>query len=58
MGWALAEVGREVPLMSPECVLPYVKVQKNDNRDAEAIAEAATRPTMRFATWPALESCC
>jgi transposase len=27
---------------------PYVKVQKNDDRDAEAIAEAATRPTMRF----------
>ncbi len=27
---------------------PYVKTQKNDDRDAEAIAEAATRPTMRF----------
>ena len=27
---------------------PYVKAQKNDDRDAEAIAEAATRPTMRF----------
>jgi len=27
---------------------PYVKSQKNDDRDAEAIAEAATRPTMRF----------
>ena len=35
-------------LMSSEYVLPYVKAQKNDNRDAEAIAEAATRPTMRF----------
>jgi transposase len=34
--------------MSSEYVLPYVKAQKNDNRDAEAIAEAATRPTMRF----------
>jgi transposase len=34
--------------MSPEYVLPYVKAQKNDDRDAEAIAEAATRPTMRF----------
>jgi transposase len=34
--------------MSPEYVRPYVKAQKNDNRDAEAIAEAATRPTMRF----------
>jgi transposase len=34
--------------MSPEYVRPYVKAQKNDDRDAEAIAEAATRPTMRF----------
>jgi transposase len=34
--------------MSPEYVHPYVKAQKNDDRDAEAIAEAATRPTMRF----------
>jgi len=37
-----------VRLMSPEYVQPYVKAQKNDERDAEAIAEAATRPTMRF----------
>jgi transposase len=29
-------------------VQPYVKAQKTDDRDAEAIAEAATRPTMRF----------
>jgi transposase len=35
-------------LISPEYVRPYVKAQKNDDRDAEAIAEAATRPTMRF----------
>jgi transposase len=34
--------------MSPEYVRPYVKAHKNDERDAEAIAEAATRPTMRF----------
>ena len=34
--------------MSPEYVRPYVKAQKNDDRDAEGIAEAATRPTMRF----------
>ena len=34
--------------MSPEYVRPYVKSQKNDDRDADAIAEAATRPTMRF----------
>jgi transposase len=34
--------------MSPEYVRPDVKAQKNDDRDAEAIAEASTRPTMRF----------
>jgi transposase len=34
--------------MSPEYVRPYVKAHKNDDRDAEAIAEAASRPTMRF----------
>jgi transposase len=34
--------------MSPENVRPYVKAQKNDDRDAEGIAEAASRPTMRF----------
>ena len=34
--------------MSPEYVRPYVKARKNDDCDAEAIAEAATRPTMRF----------
>jgi transposase len=40
--------GHTVRLMSPEYVQPYVKAQKTDDRDAEAIAEAATRPTMRF----------
>jgi len=34
--------------MPPEYVKPYVKSHKNDDRDAEAIAEAASRPTMRF----------
>lgn len=48
MGRALSALGHEVRLMSPEYVRPYVKAQKNDDRDAEAIAEAATRPTMRF----------
>ncbi len=48
MGRALASQGHVVRLMSPEYVRPYVKAQKNDDRDAEAIAEAATRPTMRF----------
>lgn len=48
MGRAFAAQGHAVRLMSPEYVRPYVKAQKNDDRDAEAIAEAATRPTMRF----------
>jgi transposase len=46
--YQLKEQGYDVRLMSPEYVRPYVKAQKNDDRDAEAIAEAATRPTMRF----------
>ncbi len=48
LGRVLREQGHAVRLMSPEYVQPYVKAQKNDERDAEAIAEAATRPTMRF----------
>jgi len=48
LGRLLHHQGHQVRLMSPEYVRPYVKSQKNDDRDAEAIAEAATRPTMRF----------
>ena len=48
VGRVLRAQGHEVRLMSPEYVRPYVKSRKNDDRDAEAIAEAATRPTMRF----------
>jgi transposase len=48
LGRVLQVQGHQVRLMSPEYVRPYVKAQKNDDRDAEAIAEAATRPTMRF----------
>jgi transposase len=48
LGRLFSAYGHEVRLMSPEYVRPYVKAQKNDDRDAEAIAEAATRPTMRF----------
>ena len=40
--------GHEVKLMAPQFVTPYRKANKNDLRDAEAIAEAMTRPTMRF----------
>jgi len=48
LGRKFAARGLEVRLMSPEYVRPYVKAHKNDELDAEAIAEAATRPTMRF----------
>jgi transposase len=48
VGRAARAEGHQVRLMPPEYVRPYVKAQKNDDRDAEAIAEAATRPTMRF----------
>src|SRR2546421_4275761 len=40
--------GHEVKLMAPQFVKPYVKSNKNDSRDAEASAEAVTRPTRRF----------
>jgi transposase len=48
--WAreLEAVGHRVKLMPPAYVKPYVKRQKNDMADAEAICEAVTRPTMRF----------
>ncbi|MDO9641148.1 MAG: hypothetical protein Q7J44_21685 [Pseudotabrizicola sp.] len=42
------QFGHEPRLMSPLYVRPYVNVHKNDDRDAEGIAEAATRPTMSF----------
>lgn len=48
LGRVFEAQGHAVRLISPEYVQPYVKAQKNDDRDAEAIAEAATRPTMRF----------
>ena len=44
----MQESGLNVKLIAPQFVKPYVKSQKNDFNDAEAIAEAARRPTMRF----------
>jgi transposase len=48
--WArrFREHGHDVRLMSPQFIKAYVKSPKNDARDAEAICEAVTRPTMRF----------
>lgn len=50
--WAreLAALGHEPRLIPPSYVKPFVKRQKNDMADAEAICEAAQRPTMRFVT--------
>lgn len=47
-GRVLGDLGHEVKLIPPIYVKPFVKRQKNDTADAEAIAEAASRPTMRF----------
>jgi transposase len=48
--WAreIGALGHEVRLMAPSYVKAYVRRQKNDAADAEAICEAVTRPTMRF----------
>jgi transposase len=48
--WAreIAGLGHTVRLMAPQYVKPYVKRQKNDRADAEAICEAVQRPSMRF----------
>ena len=47
-GRQLQEMGHEVRLMPPSYVKPYVKRNKTDAADAEAICEAVTRPSMRF----------
>jgi transposase len=48
LGRALREQGHEVRLIPAQYVKPYVKTNKNDYIDAEAIAEAVGRPKMRF----------
>jgi transposase len=50
MARQLASFGHEVKLISPHFVRPFVKSNKNDFIDAEAICEAACRPAMRFVT--------
>jgi transposase len=44
----LASLGHDARLMPAKYVRPYSKGQKNDFNDAEAIAEAVQRPTMKF----------
>ena len=48
--WAreFRKLGHEVKMMAPQFVKPYVRSNKNDANDARAIAEAVTRPDMRF----------
>ncbi|WP_175898519.1 IS110 family transposase [Burkholderia vietnamiensis] len=55
MARKLASFGHQVKLISPQFVRPFVKSNKNDFVDAEAICEAASRPAMRFVT-PKTES--
>ena len=55
--WArkLSEFGHTVKLMSPQFVKPYVKTNKHDMADAEAICEAVSRPNMRFVAIKSVE---
>jgi transposase len=47
-GREIAKLGHKIRLIAPDYVKPFVKRQKNDAADAEAICEATQRPTMRF----------
>ncbi len=49
------ELGHQVKLIAPQYVKPFVKGNKNDYNDAEGIAEAAQRPTMRFVPIKSIE---
>jgi transposase len=55
--WArvLGGMGHTIRLMAPQFVKPYVKSQKNDANDAEAICEAVARPNMRFVPQKSVE---
>lgn len=48
MAHRLTEFGHQVKLISPQFVRPFVTANKNNFIDAEAICEAASRPSMRF----------
>ena len=55
--WArkFSNLGHAVKLISPQFVKPFVKTNKTDRNDAEAISEAAIRPTMRFISAKTIE---
>src|SRR5947209_11881874 len=55
--WArvIGRYGHQVRLMPPAYVKPYLKRNKNDGRDAEAICEALSRPSMRFVAVKSVE---
>lgn len=54
--WAeSSKLGHEVKLMAFQFVKPYVKTNKNDQADAEAICEAASRTNMRFVSIKSVE---
>ena len=55
-GRDISKLGHNVQLIPPAYVKPFVKRQKNDAADAEAICEAALRPTMRFVAVKSEES--
>jgi transposase len=55
LGRQLAALGHDVRLIPAQYVKPFVKGHKNDYRDAEAIAEAVGRPTMRFVPLKSVE---
>jgi transposase len=54
-GRELQKLGHTVKLMAPQFVKPYVKSNKNDANDAEAICEAVARPSMRFVAVKTIE---
>jgi transposase len=55
--WArkIRDLGHDVKLISPQFVKPFVKSNKNDYNDAEAICEAIVRPSMRFVSIKSVE---
>ncbi len=55
MGAVFRDVGHEVRLIAPQFVKPYVKSNKNDAVDAEAICETVQRPNMRFVAVKSVE---